>query len=146
MIARNTIKDAIITKLQPLHVSQGGIVKYIDEYNPDIMENLNNLILRCPAIFVSYAGSQPIPQNQNIIKRHIFSIFVLYKSLHSQEASERGCLILLESVENILENNQLGLDILPLEPTGDNFLEEDQGVTMYALTFATKQVYTKEYS
>lgn len=145
MISRNTIKDAIINALQPLHIINGGTVKDIGEYNQDILNDLSKLMARCPALYVSYAGSSGNRVNQSIVRSYIFSVFVLYKSLRSTEATERGAIVLLESVENIMENNMLGLNIEPMEPAGDTFQTENAGITMYALNYATGQQYIKEY-
>jgi len=146
MISRNSIKTAIIIALQPLHVNDGGTVKDIGEYNPEVIEDIKKLLPRCPAVYVSYAGGTGAGENRNIKKDQLFSVFVLYKSLRSTENSEKGAITLMEQVEAILENNMLGLDIAPLSPAGDSFKDEAEGITMYALNYSTGQVYSKEYT
>jgi phage gp37-like protein len=148
------IEDAILLKLSPLKVP--GMLRTLKTYQGEMekKDELENLIETIkgltPAVFTIYAGSQIENVDRQIRETLFFGLIVIDESLRGTESARRGSTTnpgaykIISDVNAILENNMIGLDIIPLERQSVDPLHFDTSIAVYTILYKTEQAYVKE--
>jgi hypothetical protein len=148
------LEDGILAVLKPLQAAK--TIKTLRSYQGDLekkdeQENLIETIKGItPAVLAIFAGSKGEDVNRQIRETMFFGLIVIEESLRGVEFARRGSTTnqgvyaIIDSVRGILDNNMLGLDILPLEWQATDPLHFDTSIAVYTLLYRTEQTYVKE--
>jgi phage gp37-like protein len=112
------VEDAVLATLQAA-TDLTAVCKNVDAYGGEIdklMAQVEILTVNMPAVYVLYAGSDFAGSRSSWDDNMTVSIVVVAKDLRGRKSQRVGVYEILEILKAELIDNDLGLDIEPLEP------------------------------
>ncbi|GJQ23575.1 hypothetical protein BIY37_04785 [Candidatus Brocadia sapporoensis] len=113
------IEDSIVVYLQSF-APLSSVCKTISSYHgeiDDLVSQASQLIIRLPAIYVLYGGSNfDETANRSYDEEASFTVIVIAKDLRGNDKLRAAIYPILEDVKTRLTDNDLGMDIEPLHP------------------------------
>ena len=161
------VEDAILRVLKPLWIDPDTpvdpppvpprILKTLKTYQGELekKEDTEHLIEQIkgvtPAIFTIYAGSKFQNNNQQVNETMFWGLFTVEESLRGPEWARRGSKSnvgvyeVIRRMNELLVNNSLGLNLLPLEIQSQDGIYFDNSIAIYSSLFMTEQSYIQDY-
>ena len=136
------IELALKAKLQSL-----GYFKEVESIAEFLAKSADELAILAPSAYIAYQGRTFASPGMNTSKRDrnmVFAIVLVQRNFVSQEillhgtASKKGIYDIVEEVCDLLIDEDLGLDITPIDPMKDDIIGGDQMVVIYGLWLETK--------
>ena len=134
------IEDRILAELRASALS--STVKNINTYHGEmdsLVEELRQLTIMLPAVFVLYGGSQfSETANRSYDDEPVFTIVAIAKDLRGRDKRRTGMYAILEALKDTLIDNDLGFkDTGPLKPISIEAILITQEFSVYALDLRT---------
>lgn len=119
MFTINEIEDAILAAIRG-DAGLAAVCKTIEPFAGDLetlAAKIDRLIDPLPAVWTVYRGSLFTESaNRSYDDEMSFAVLVAAKSLRGRDAAKKEAYEILELLKSLLVDNNLGLDIDPLEP------------------------------
>ena len=135
------IEDAIITTLGPLVTAPGAVVKTLGSYEGQFEEAVdadNQLLVVTPAVLVTYVGSMFDPDSGPYFDRSLtFAVMHGSSNLQSETKRRADVYSMLEATRALLNNNDLGLAIMPLYIEQEKIVASSRHLTVYSAQYQT---------
>ena len=139
MYAIEDIEDAIVKALAESDLAE--TCSTIDHYSgsiDDLVEEMKRKPAQKPAVFVLYTGSRfSQPANRSYDDEQTYSVIAIVRDHRGADARRSGIYAVLEIIKAALIDNDLGMDIEPLDPLGIELVEIAERVSIYAFSCKT---------
>lgn len=140
MYSIEDIEDAIVQALAASDLEDTcGTIDHFSGSIDDLVEEMKKKPAQKPAVFVLYTGSMfHQPANRSYDDEQNYSVIAIVRDHRGGDARRSGIYAVLEIVKATLIDNDLGMDIEPLEPLGIELVEIAERVSIYAFSCKTR--------
>ncbi len=135
------LEDAIIAALAPVATGPGSLVKTLGAYEGQFEETIDaadQLLALTPAVLVTYVGSQFEPDSGPHYNRTLtYAVMHGSSNLQSEAKRRNDVYTILDATRALLNDNDLGLDIMPLYIEQEKIISSSRHITVYSAQYQT---------